>query len=88
MDVALQSRTPEHGLGRQHPQSAAGHGRVTLLQASVKNGGITVGFRAGWVRCLRAQTKRKMGFRNRVDSADIAKSTVVAMVYGGLKCLG
>ena len=34
---------PEHGLERHHPQSAAGHGRVTLLQTAVKNGGITLG---------------------------------------------
>jgi len=28
-------------VGSLHPQSAAGHGRITLLQATVKNGGIT-----------------------------------------------
>jgi hypothetical protein len=28
MDVELQLRTPEHGLGRNHPETAAGHGRM------------------------------------------------------------
>jgi transposase len=41
MDVVLQSRTPEHGLGRHHPETAAGHGRVDLLLTATENGGIT-----------------------------------------------
>jgi hypothetical protein len=28
-------------LRRHHPKSAASHGRLTLLQAAIKNGGIT-----------------------------------------------
>jgi spore maturation protein CgeB len=40
LDAALQSRTPEHGLARHDPKSAAGHGRLTLFQAAIKNGGI------------------------------------------------
>src|SRR5690606_8796437 len=43
MDVVLQSRTPKYGLGRYHPQTAAGHGCVTfLLLAIAKNGGFTI----------------------------------------------
>ena len=41
MDVILQSRTPEHGLGLHHPETAAGHGRAGLLLTAKKNGGIT-----------------------------------------------
>src|SRR5690606_33938256 len=42
MDVVLQSRTPKYGIGRIHPKTAAGHGRIALLLLStVKNGGIT-----------------------------------------------
>ncbi|MCK6407427.1 MAG: hypothetical protein L6Q60_15625, partial [Rhodocyclaceae bacterium] len=40
--LALQSRTPQYGLGRYHPKAAAGHGRIALLLAAPKNGGITV----------------------------------------------
>lgn len=39
--LALQSRTPQYGLGRYHPKAAAGHGRIALLLAAPKNGGIT-----------------------------------------------
>jgi len=39
MDVVLQSRTPDHGLGRYYPETAAGHGRVDLLLTTTKNGG-------------------------------------------------
>src|SRR5690606_7004002 len=43
MDMVLQSRTPKYGLGRHHPKTAAGHGRVAfLLLAIAKNGGITL----------------------------------------------
>src|SRR5690606_24594798 len=42
VDVVLQSRTPKYGLGRHHPQTAVGHGRIALLLPhAVKNGGIT-----------------------------------------------
>lgn len=42
VDVEIQSRPPEYGPGRHHPQAATGHGCVTvLLLASVQNGGIT-----------------------------------------------
>src|SRR5690606_1945246 len=42
VDVVLQSRTSKHGIGRHHPKTAAGHGRIAfLLLAIAKNGGIT-----------------------------------------------
>ena len=42
MDVVLQSRPPEYGLGRFHPKAASGHGCITvLLLGSVEIGGIT-----------------------------------------------
>ncbi|MBN4658869.1 hypothetical protein H4F44_24045, partial [Escherichia coli] len=41
MDVALQPRAPEHGLGRHHPKTAAGHGRIALLLGALDFGGIT-----------------------------------------------
>jgi hypothetical protein len=45
MDVVLQSRTPKYGLGRHHPKTAAGHGRIAfLLPAIAKNEGITVAY--------------------------------------------
>ncbi len=34
-------QTPKHGLGRDHTQAAAGHGRVNLLLSPVHFGGIT-----------------------------------------------
>jgi hypothetical protein len=34
MDVELQSRTPKHGLGRDYPETAAGHGRITSTSQS------------------------------------------------------
>lgn len=66
MDVALQPRAPEHGLGRIHPKTAAGHGCIALLLLStVKNGGITAypHGRAGIVRNPQAaqhQRQRQM----------------------------
>ncbi len=42
MDAVLQSRTPKHGSGRHHPETAAGHGRVGLLLTTTENGGITM----------------------------------------------
>src|SRR5690606_40751702 len=37
------SDLPKYGLGRHHPKTAAGHGRVAfLLLAIAKNGGITL----------------------------------------------
>jgi hypothetical protein len=42
MDVALQSRTSKHGLGRNNTNTAVGYGRLTLLLADAKNGGITL----------------------------------------------
>ena len=41
LDVDVQSRTPKYGLGWHYPETAAGHGRMTLLLTPVKNGGIT-----------------------------------------------
>ena len=38
----LQSSPPTQGLGRIHPNTAVGHGRLTLLATSPKCGGITV----------------------------------------------
>ncbi|MFN3876703.1 MAG: hypothetical protein ACK4L7_12445, partial [Flavobacteriales bacterium] len=37
----LQPRAPEHGLGRHHPKTAAGHGRIALLLGALDFGGIT-----------------------------------------------
>lgn len=45
--LALQSRAPQHGLGRHHPKAAAGHGRIALLLVAPKNGGITTGVGSG-----------------------------------------
>ena len=49
MDVQLQSPPPTYGLGRLHSKTAVGHGRIVLLLAAPKNGGITVGrLRTNW----------------------------------------
>ena len=42
MDVALQPRTPEHGIGRYYPETAAGHGRIALLLGAMEFGEITI----------------------------------------------
>lgn len=42
VDVEIQSRPPEYGPWRHHPQAATAHGCITvLLLTSVENGGIT-----------------------------------------------
>jgi hypothetical protein len=42
MGVVLQSRPPEYGLGRFHPNAALGHGCITvLLSGPMEIGGIT-----------------------------------------------
>jgi hypothetical protein len=41
LDLALHSRSPEHGLGRDHPETAAGHGRLTSTAQSNQKWGIT-----------------------------------------------
>jgi len=38
MALALQSRTTEHGAGRDHPETEVGHGGLILLFTSVKKG--------------------------------------------------
>jgi hypothetical protein len=43
MELVLQSRTPKHGPGRHHPETAVGCGRVGLLLTTTENGGITPG---------------------------------------------
>jgi len=41
--LVLQSRAPKYGIGRYHPKTATGHGRMTfLLLFNAKNGEITV----------------------------------------------
>jgi hypothetical protein len=43
VDVEIQSRPPQYGLGRHHPKAATGHGCITvLLLTSVEIGGITL----------------------------------------------
>ncbi len=42
LDVRLQSSPSKHGLGRYYPETAAGHGCVTLLLSPLKKGRITV----------------------------------------------
>ena len=40
MDVVLQSRPPEYGSGRFHPEAASGHGCITVrLLGAVEIGG-------------------------------------------------
>src|SRR5690606_23317967 len=57
MDVVLQSRTSKYGIGRIHPKTAAGHGRIALLLLStVKNGGITVPLL--WARAAHSDRSR------------------------------
>jgi hypothetical protein len=47
VDVEIQSRPPQYGLGRHHPKAATGHGCITvLLLTSVEIGGITAGIDA------------------------------------------
>jgi rfaE bifunctional protein nucleotidyltransferase chain/domain len=41
MNLGLQSRTPKHGLGRDYPKAAAGHGRVTSAAQSHQKWRIT-----------------------------------------------
>lgn len=42
VDVEIQSRLPEYGLGRHYPEAAIGHGCITtLVLQAVENGGIT-----------------------------------------------
>ena len=81
--MALQSRTPEHGLGRYHPQSAAGHGRLTLLQAAVKNGGITEEAEGRIVR----QLQRNMDGTTAQQDGDRRDEPVISILgCGVLKC--
>ena len=41
MDVVLQSRPPEYGSGRFHPEAASGHGCITVrLLGAVEIGGM------------------------------------------------
>jgi hypothetical protein len=37
--VAIQSRTPQYGLGRHHTQTAAGHGRLTSTSKLIEKRG-------------------------------------------------
>ncbi len=46
MGLALQSRTSKHGIGRIYTETAVGHGRVALLPAPIKKGGLPDDLRA------------------------------------------
>lgn len=62
VDVEIQSRPPEYGLGRHHPQAATGHGCITvLLLASVQNGGITIKERRSQVEIERDRLEKSVG---------------------------
>src|SRR5690606_36474510 len=85
VDVVLQSRTPKHGIGRHHPKTAAGHGRIAfLLLAIAKNGGITRAYMATILSskpvkrrsCLGINTGSKLPSRSRGTSMRIGPSLV------------
>ena len=82
MDLELQSRTPKHGLGRDHPKTAAGHGCVTSAsQPHQKWGDYRIAITVGLVSLIRSEVINKMSYS--LEGEDKIVESLLRKAKGG-----